>query len=263
MPSGKPPLALEQTEAAVKQPLFLLLVATLTLAAFPSERLLAQGRVAGTLWSASEVLDDLRDIPLKGIPPTLLGGAQGVAIIPHVVKAGLIVGGRFGEGLVMVRNPDGTWTNPVFVSLAGGSFGWQIGVQSADIVLVFRTRKSLDRILQGKGKLTLGADVAVAAGPVGRQAEAGTDARLQAEIYSYSRSRGLFAGLALEGAAILNNARANDEFCQRPRPEEIQAAERLKGQLAVLSGMPAAIYPPPLPPLPVPVITPPPPEPRP
>jgi lipid-binding SYLF domain-containing protein len=218
--------------------------------------------VAGTLWSASEVLDDLRAIPLRAIPPTLLHGAEGVAIIPHVVKAGLIVGGRFGEGLVMVRNPDGTWSNPVFIALAGGSFGWQIGVQSADIVLVFRSRRSLERVLRGKGKLTLGADVAVAAGPVGRQAEAGTDARLQAEIYSYSRSRGLFAGLALEGAAILNNGRANEEFNQRPRPEEIHAAERLKGQLAVLGGLPAAIYPPPLPPTPVPIL-PPPPQPRP
>jgi lipid-binding SYLF domain-containing protein len=242
----------------VKQPLSLLLLATLTVAAFSPAQLLAQGRVAGTLWSASEVLDELRDIPLRGIPPVLLGSAQGVAIIPHVVKAGLVIGGRFGEGLVMVRNPDGTWTNPVFVTLAGGSFGWQIGVQSADIVLVFRTRKSLDRILRGKGKLTLGADVAVAAGPIGRQAEAGTDARLQAEIYSYSRSRGLFAGLALEGAAILNNARENEEFTQRPRPEEIQAAERLKGQLSVLSGMPAAVYPPPLAP-PVQVVPAPPP----
>jgi lipid-binding SYLF domain-containing protein len=247
-------------EAIVKPSLPLLFVAVVALVAPSPARLLAQGRVAGTLWSASEVLDELRDIPLKGIPPALLGSAQGVAIIPHVVKAGLIVGGRFGEGLVMVRNADGTWTNPVFVSLAGGSFGWQIGVQSADIVLVFRTRKSLDRILQGKGKLTLGADVAVAAGPVGRQAEAGTDARLQAEIYSYSRTRGLFAGLALEGAAILNNARANEEFTHHPRPEDIQAAERLKGQLAVLSGLPAVTYPPPLAPVPV---APPPPPPRP
>jgi lipid-binding SYLF domain-containing protein len=247
----------------VKQ-LSLVLVATLALIAFPCQRLFAQGRMAGTLWSASEVLDDLRSIPLKGIPPTLLRGAEGVAIIPHAVKAGLIIGGRFGEGLVMVRNPDGTWSNPVFISLAGGSFGWQIGVQSADIVLVFRSRRSLDRVLQGKGKLTLGADVAVAAGPVGRQAEAGTDAKLQAEIYSYSRSRGLFAGLALEGAAILNNGRLNEEFSQRPRPEEIQAAERLKGQLAVLGGLPAAIYPPPLPPPPATIVPPPlPPQPRP
>src|SRR5262249_49915713 len=154
----------------------------------------------------------LAAVPLKCIPPTLLQDAKGVAIIPHVLKASLLVGGRFGRGVVLVRQPDGTWSNPVFVTLAGGGIGWQLGIQSTDRVWVFKTSHSRDRILRGKGQLTLGGDVAVAAGPVGRQAEAATDGQLMAEIYSYSRSRGLFAGLSLEGAGMLADAEANEAF---------------------------------------------------
>jgi lipid-binding SYLF domain-containing protein len=121
-------------------------------------------------------------------------------VIPRVVKAGLVVGGRRGHGLIAVRAPDGTWSNPSFITLTGGSVGLQAGVQSTDVVLVFRTRRGVDSIVHGK--FTLGADAAVAAGPVGRDAAALTDAQLKAEIYSYSRSRGLFAGIALDGAVL-------------------------------------------------------------
>jgi lipid-binding SYLF domain-containing protein len=228
-------------EANVRRPLLSLVLAGLFLALLTEQRASAEPRVAGTLWSASEVLEAFQDVPLKSIPPSLVRGAQGVAIIPGVIKLGLGIGGRFGEGVVFVRNADGSWCNPVFISFTGGSIGWQAGVQSTDVILVFRTRKSLERILQGKGKLTLGADVAIAAGPVGRQAEADTDARLQAEIYSYSRSRGLFAGVSLEGAAMLNNARANEAFTRRPRAEDVQAAEKLKIQLMAMTGVPVII----------------------
>jgi lipid-binding SYLF domain-containing protein len=159
-------------------------------------------RETATVDSAGEVLKSLTAGPLQAIPRTLLENAQGIAVIPGVLKAGFVVGGRRGRGVVLARGPKGVWGNPIFIGLTGGSVGWQIGVQSTDLVLVFKTRQSLDRILMGKGKLTLGADVAVAAGPVGRQAEADTDAKLRAEIYSYSRSRGLFAGLSVEGAAL-------------------------------------------------------------
>src|SRR5208337_2824100 len=150
--------------------------------------------------------------PLRGLPPAMVHDAQAVAIIPDVIKAGFVIGGRHGRGIVVVRQPDGSWSNPLFVSLTGGSIGWQIGVQSTDVVLVFKTRNSLDRIIKGKGKLTLGADAAVAAGPVGRQAEADTDGQLKAEIYSYSRSRGLFVGLSLEGAGLLVDQDTNESF---------------------------------------------------
>src|SRR5207244_1169165 len=130
---------------------------------------------AATLDSAGEVLQALSVLPCRSIPSALLQDAQGVAIIPHVFKAGFVLGGRYGRGVILVGAADGTWGNPVFIALMGGGIGWQIGVQSTDVVLVFKTRASLDRILSGQGKVTLGADVAVAAGPVGRQAEAATD----------------------------------------------------------------------------------------
>jgi lipid-binding SYLF domain-containing protein len=167
---------------------------------------------AGTLTGSAEVLQALVNIPFQGIPRALLEDAQGIAIIPGVLKAGLVIGGRHGHGVVLARNPDGTWGNPVFVQMTGGSVGWQIGVQSTDVVLVFKTRNGLNRILNGKSKVTLGGDIAIAAGPVGRQAEAGTDGRLKAEIFSYSRSRGLFAGLSLEGAGIWADHEANERF---------------------------------------------------
>ncbi len=157
-----------------------------------------------------EVLEQTLSIPEKGIPPVLLDKADGIAIIPGVIKAGFILGGRYGKGILVVREKDGGWSNPVFITVAGGSIGWQIGVESIDIILVFKSSRSIEGIM--KGKFTLGADASVAAGPVGRQASASTDILLQSEIYSYSRSRGLFAGLALDGAGIQINHDANEAF---------------------------------------------------
>lgn len=188
-----------------------------------------------TLKSATAVLDELSAIPAKCIPPALLADAQGVAIIPHVIKAGFIVGGRGGHGVVLVRDKNGVWGEPTFVNLGGASVGFQAGVESTDVVLVFRTRKSLNRILAGKGKVTLGADAAIAAGPVGRQAAAATDARLRAEILSYSRSRGLFAGVALDGAVIRSDSTTNQEFRRDVRPETARLAGELNLRLTEMS----------------------------
>ncbi len=157
-----------------------------------------------------EVLDQTLSIPESGIPPVLLQNASGIAIIPGVIKAGFILGGRYGKGILVVREKDGSWSNPVFITIAGGSIGWQIGVESIDIILVFKSSRSIEGIM--RGKFTLGADASVAAGPVGRQASASTDVLLKSEIYSYSRSRGLFAGLALDGAGISINHDANEAF---------------------------------------------------
>lgn len=206
----------------------------------------AQNREAATVAEATDVLQALATIPLRGIPPALLQEAQGVAIVPGLVKAGLVLGGRFGRGIIVLREADGSWSNPVFVTMTGGSIGWQIGVQSTDVVLIFNNRASLDRIIQGKNKLTLGADAAIAAGPLGRQAEAGTDGQLKAEIYSYSRSRGLFAGVSFEGAGILSDHRANEGYyrVQGGQPAAILAARnlpvpaevvKLKGELSRLT----------------------------
>ncbi|GAB4387334.1 MAG: hypothetical protein Kow0025_00300 [Thermodesulfovibrionales bacterium] len=166
-------------------------------------------REAARIENSVAVFKEVMDIPEKSIPPALLNEAHGVAIIPGVIKAGFIVGGRHGKGVVMVRE-GGAWSNPAFVSFTGGSIGWQIGAQSIDVILVFKSKRGVEDMI--KGKFTLGADAAVAAGPVGRQAEAATDAQLKAEIYSYSRSRGLFAGVSLEGSVLSIDDDANAAY---------------------------------------------------
>jgi lipid-binding SYLF domain-containing protein len=159
---------------------------------------------------AADVLDQLLRIPEKTIPPALLSRAYAVAVIPNVVKVGLGIGARRGKGIVVVRQDDDSWSNPAFVSLTGGSVGWQVGAQSTDVILVFRTRKGVENI--ANGKLTLGADASIAAGPVGRHTSIATDIQFQAEVVSYSRSRGLFAGVALEGAGVTMDRKANAAF---------------------------------------------------
>jgi lipid-binding SYLF domain-containing protein len=159
---------------------------------------------------STNVLRTIMKIPEKGIPPTLLRDAQAIVIVPDVIKGAFIVGGRHGTGVLLVREGNGSWSDPVFVSLTGGSVGWQVGGTSTDVILVFKNRKGVEGLL--KGKFTLGADAAVAAGPVGRSAEAATDVMLKSEILSYSRSRGLFAGVSLEGAALMVDEDATDTF---------------------------------------------------
>ena len=130
--------------------------------------------------NAVRVLGEIQAIPESGIPDKLLDEARAIVVIPDTVKAGLIIGGRRGHGLMSVRTADGTWSNPAFVRITGGSIGFQAGVQSSDVVLVFRNERSLESIVNGK--FTLGADAGVAAGPVGRNAAALTDGQLKAEI---------------------------------------------------------------------------------
>jgi lipid-binding SYLF domain-containing protein len=188
---------------------------------------------ARTLEDADSVLADLAAIPAKGIPPRLLADAQGVVIVPHVVKLGFFVGVRGGRGVVLTRDASGGWGEPVFVQFGGASIGFQAGIEAADVVLVFRTRKALDRVLAGKEKFTLGVDAAVAAGPVGRDAMAATDAQLKAEVLSYSRSRGLFAGVSLDGSAIDPDPAANAEYQKDAAAQK--AAEQLKARLTAMS----------------------------
>ena len=150
--------------------------------------------------NAARVLSEIQAIPESAIPDKLLDEAKAIVIVPDTIKAGLVLGGRRGHGLLSMRTADGDWSNPVFVKLTGGSIGLQVGVQSSDVVLVFRSQHGLDSIVNGK--FTLGADAGVAAGPVGRQAAALTDGQMKAEIWSWSRARGLFAGVALDGAVL-------------------------------------------------------------
>lgn len=171
----------------------------------------AQSREEAKLLVAAEVLDQLRNARDSQIPERLLQRAYGVAVIPGVTKVAFVLGGRRGHGVLTVRDSRGRFTNPVFVNLTGGSVGLQIGAQETDIVLVFTTRRGVEGIADGK--LTLGAGASVAAGPVGRHAEAA--AGKDAEVYAYSRSRGIFAGVALDGTAISIDARGNRAFYGR------------------------------------------------
>ena len=174
----------------------------------------AQAREEGRLLTASQVLEELRNARDQAIPDRLLERAYGILVIPDLTKVAFFAGGRRGHGVMVVRDRQGRFTSPVFVTMTGGSFGWQWGVQSADIVLVFTTPKGVEGI--NGGKVTLGADASVAAGPVGRQAEAATDASFKAEVYSYSRSRGVFAGLALDGTVISIDDEADAVFYGKP-----------------------------------------------
>ena len=157
--------------------------------------------------NAVRVLNEIEQAPDKAIPGDLLKDARAIAVIPDVLKVGFVFGGRRGEGLISVKSPDGTWSNPSFISFGGGSVGFQIGVSSTDVILVFRTQRGVDSIVNGK--FTVGADASAAAGPVGRTASAATDQQLKAEIYSYSRARGLFAGVALDGSVLKIDQDAN------------------------------------------------------
>ena len=157
--------------------------------------------------NAVRVLKEVMMAPDKRIPSDLMKNASAIAVIPDVIKAGFVIGGRHGVGLIAVKTADGTWSNPSYISMTGGSIGFQAGVSSTDVILVFRTERGIDSIVHGK--FTLGADASAAAGPVGRTAQASTDAQLAAEIYSYSRARGLFAGAALDGSVIAIDNDAN------------------------------------------------------
>ena len=145
----------------------------------------------------------------KAIPNAILGKAAGIAIFPDTVKAGFIVGGTRGRGVVSARGANG-WSSPAFLTLTGGSFGLQIGGQAADIILVINNQRGLENLVSNQFKI--GADASVAAGPVGRDAQAATDIQLRAQILSYSRARGLFAGITINGSTIRQDLDANQRF---------------------------------------------------
>lgn len=194
----------------------------------PTALLPAQATEIGRIADAKLAFEDITAIPEKSIPEFLLQDAAGIAIIPGIVKVGFIVGGEYGKGVLLLQDQNGGWSNPIFITLSGGSIGWQLGAQSADFILVFKTKRSVDGVLSGD--FTLGVDVAAAAGPLGRRARASTDMQLKAEIYSYSRSRGFFAGLSLDGAVLQIDDDANAAFyaVDYISPRDIQTRTDLK-----------------------------------
>src|SRR5215813_11640015 len=149
---------------------------------------------------AAKVLTEIMNIPENSIPEELMARAHGIAVMPHVVKGAFGLGGQWGKGLMSQRREDGSWTPPAYVEIGGGSFGFQVGLQATDVVLVFTEENGIKALL--KAKLKLGADASVTAGPVGRKAEVGTDILLRSGVFAYSRSRGLFAGVSLDGSVI-------------------------------------------------------------
>lgn len=196
--------------------------------ALPSASAIAASEETERVESATEVLSKVMEIPESGIPPALMADARGIAIVPGVIKVGLFVGGQYGRGVLVVRGQGGAWSNPVFISLTSGSIGWQIGAESTDFVLVFKTPRSIEGIM--KGQYTLGAEAAAAAGPVGRSVKASTDIELKAEIYSYSRSRGLFAGVSLEGSSMQVDDKSNAAYYgkEEVHPSGILAGKEVK-----------------------------------
>jgi lipid-binding SYLF domain-containing protein len=200
----------------------LMIVASATTSIAPAH---AGAREEGRLLVATEVLEEVQAMPDSRLPDTLLSRAYGIAVIPDVTKVAFIFGGRHGNGVLVVRDKlDAPWSNPVFVSLTGGSWGFQAGAQSSDIILVFTTKSGVEGI--AGGKLTLGADASVATGPVGRQGSASTDVAL-AEIYSYARTRGLFGGIALDGSVISIDKSANASLYGK---DGVTATEIFSGQ---------------------------------
>ncbi|NPA82704.1 MAG: lipid-binding SYLF domain-containing protein [Epsilonproteobacteria bacterium] len=165
------------------------------------------------------ILEEMMDVPEESIPKEVLKDAYAIAIIPNVMKVGFIFGGRFGQGILVVKLKDNKWSYPVFIKLSGGSFGYQIGAQTSDVILVFKHKKSVDGIVNSK--FTLGANVNVAAGPIGMARGKSTDILQKADILTYTRSRGFFAGITMEGAVLEVDLKLNAEYYKRDLPVHI------------------------------------------
>ena len=186
----------------------------------------AQARQEGRLLLATQVLHDLQGTRDQGIPSWLLQRAYGIAVIPGLTKVAFFFGARRGHGVLVVRKPDGRFSSPVFITLTGGSFGFQWGVQKTDLVLVFTSRKGVAGL--SGGKVTLGASASVAAGPVGRQASAATVQTFNAAVYSYSHNQGLFAGVAVDGSELTVDSGADAAFYRR---KHVHASQIMDGTL--------------------------------
>lgn len=183
-----------------------LLVLTLFLCCYCAK---SQQKETGKIKAANKVLIEFSKMK-ENIPQKLFNVTEGIIIVPKLINAGFVIAGKRGKGIAMVKKIDGTWSDPVFVTITGGSIGFQAGVQSVDLVLIFKNRETLEKI--GTGSFTLGGDASVTAGPVGRSSSASTDYKLEAEVYSYSKSKGLFAGISINGSALDIDESANNNF---------------------------------------------------
>ena len=190
------------------------LIAWLWVPSIPALAAAADEKLDRKVRAAREVYQELLRVPDRSVPEALLRNCKCIAVIPHALKGAIGYGARFGRGIICCRGGGGSWSAVSFLRLTGGSVGFQIGAEASDHVLFFMTERGARSLLQSK--FTLGGTVSVAAGPVGRSAEAGTDIKLDAEIYSYAKSKGLFAGISLEGARLAPDRRANQRYYGAP-----------------------------------------------
>lgn len=195
----------------------------------------ARTKAAGRIQAAGTVLSEIQSAPDQRIPEEVLGSAECVAVVPSLLNGGFVFGGRYGKGVASCRTPQG-WSAPAFFTIGGGSFGLQIGGQASDLVMLIMNKGGMDHLLSSRFKL--GADASAAAGPVGRHAAADTDWKMRAQVLTYSRSRGLFAGLELAGAVIKQDQGSTREFYGHAVPFKTSlqgAVEPPKGSYPFLS----------------------------
>jgi lipid-binding SYLF domain-containing protein len=190
-------------KSLIARVLLLLLVSSAAIAA-------DRGDEVKRLRRATEVFQEMMKTPDKGIPQDLLDKSECIAVVPGLKKGGLGLGGKYGKGLVMCRKKDRSWTAPSFITIEGGSAGFQIGFEQIDVVMLIMNREGMNKLIGDK--FTIGADASAAAGPVGRQSAAQTNIRLDAQILTYSRAKGLFAGISLDGATLRQDKDDNRDF---------------------------------------------------
>jgi SH3 domain-containing YSC84-like protein 1 len=199
----------------MKRFLLLTLIMSLCSLSFAADERAKESKAADRVQAAADVLNEIEAAPDAGIPQEVLGSAECVAVVPSMLKGGFIVGAKYGRGLASCRTPKG-WSAPAFFVVAGGSFGFQIGGQAVDLVMLIMNENGMKHLLSSE--FALGADASVAAGPVGRHAEGNTDWKMRAEVLTYSRARGLFAGVTLNGAQIKQDKDSTREFYGRMVP---------------------------------------------
>jgi lipid-binding SYLF domain-containing protein len=193
----------------MKKLVLLILFMSLCSFSFAADDQPKESKASDRVQAAADVLNQIQSAPDSGIPEDILGKAECVAVVPSMLKGGFIVGAKYGRGLASCRTPKG-WSTPAFFTLTGGSFGFQVGGQAVDLVMLIMNNDGMQRLLSSK--VALGADASVAAGPVGRHAEGNTDWKMRAQVLTYSRARGVFAGVSLNGAVLTQDKDSTREF---------------------------------------------------
>ena len=218
----------------MKKLLFVLLLIGLSVPSFAGDE--DDNPAADRVKAAAAVLEEIQAAPDTGIPDEVMGSAECVAVVPSMLKAGFVVGAQYGRGVASCRTPKG-WSDPAFFSVTGGSFGLQIGGQAVDLIMLIMNQKGMDHMLSSKFKL--GADATVAAGPVGRHAAADTDWKMRVQVLSYSRARGIFAGLELNGAVVKQDRESTRIFYGKMQPfsTSLQTVSSPQGALPFLQGL--------------------------